>query len=211
MTVYRASAALENLENLRISAFSHCFAQPNPTRVALIDADRDSLMTREELQRSSLALAHSLRYGLAKHGLKANLNRGDFILVFSPNHYLYTVTVLAAFAAGTPVACSSPAQTPIELAHQVKLTGATFFVVHTGLLDVFTETMKIVGISESVYRTQTILLDAPQAPVPSGWASLDALLHHGEHFEPESFDGPAASQVIGLLTITAPFATHSHH
>lgn len=201
MTIYQADASLDRLESLETSAFSHCFAQLNSSRVALIDADRDSLMTRKELRVSSLRLAHNLRHGLAQRGLGANLNRGDAILIFSPNHYLYPATVLGALAAGTPVACSSPAQTPAELAHQVRLTEATFFVVHSSLLEVFTETMKIAGIIEEVYKTRAVLISSPNSTIPTGWTSLDTLLNHGRVFKPETFDGAAASQVIIISTL----------
>lgn len=182
------------------SAFDYCFSavDTDPASPAFIDGVTGASLTRAQLRRDALTLAATWRQPSASS--TAMLNKGDIIILFSPSHLLYPVILLAGFAAGTPVACSSSSQTPPELAHQIRLTkgDAKLFVVHASLLKIFEETMRLLGVDKREYRARVMVIgNGKDVGSASGWTFVEDILDGAPRaFQPEKFDGgDATSQV----------------
>lgn len=129
----------------------------------------------------------------------SDLNRGDKVLIFSPNCTLYPMATMATLAAGVVLACSGTAQTPKELAYQIKLTQPRHFIVHPSLLEVFLRTMELMGISLEESKRRTILLASPADMPPEilrqGWIAFSSLLAHESPWIPEDFSGSKSNEV----------------
>jgi len=156
-------------------------------------------LLRRQLKSDSLRLAWSLR-NLEILGRGSSLQRGDIITLFSTTSLYYPTLVLGALAAGTPIACSSSAQTPAELAHQFTITRPKFFAVQLQLLPVFLDTIRLLKIDVQEVKQRTILIceqnELPQSVAQQGWGCLCDLLGGGdESWIPESFDGHLSLEV----------------
>lgn len=198
MPIYKSDESLGDIDSLRVSTFSRSLGteyQDQP--VAIIDAVSGQTISRTELRDKALRFAYGLR-NLSKFGKGEDLKRGDMVSVFSINTLDYPVVILGAFAAGVRIALSSPVQTPKELAHQLKLTMPSFFVVHPAALPVFVGTMKLIGIGMDQYMKRTVLMETDVAKVPQSlrnWTLLPDLMKRDQQIVAEKFDGPAASTV----------------
>ena len=181
-----------------VSAFTYLFAKERPNDVAFIDPHSNKIVARHQLKSDSLRLAWRLR-NLETLGRGSSMQRGDIITIFSNTSVYYPILVLGALAAGTPIACSSPAQTPAELAHQFTITRPKFFAVQLQLLPVFLGTIRYLKIDEREIKRRTILIcdqnEVPQQVAQQGWGCLSDFLNGGESWVPENFDGRLAEEV----------------
>lgn len=197
MQLYKSDASLD-VDSLRKSAFERCFEFNDPEQpIALVDVPTGRQITRVELKTQALRFAYGIRH-LSKLGKGDDLQKGDVISVFSTNTIDYPSIIFGALAAGTPIALSSAAQTPEELAHQLKITKPSFFIVHSALMPIFIKTMALIGFNKEICMRRTALIDTSIVDVPASlrdWTLLSDLCNHGGHFIPEAFNGPDASQV----------------
>ena len=111
--------------------------------------------------------------------MQDDLKQGDMVAVFSTNVLDYPCVILGAFAAGTRIALSTPAQTSKELAHQRKLTAPSFFIVHFALVPTFVDTMDLMGIRKEEYMRRTVLMETEAAKVPQSLRGWYLLMKHG--------------------------------
>jgi len=201
MPIYKSDESL-NDEGLSLSTFSRSLDTEYPHQpVAIIDAASGQTISRKELKSKALRFAYGLR-NLSEFGMQHDLKRGDMVSVFSTNTLDYPYVILGAFAAGTRIALSTPAQTSNELAHQLKLTAPSFFIVHPALVPIFVDTMELMGIRKEEYMRRAVLMETNVAKVPRslrGWYLLSDLMKHNQQIVPERFDGPAASEVRLIL------------
>ncbi|KAF8315212.1 AMP binding protein [Clavulina sp. PMI_390] len=179
----------------RISAFSHCFPaslDAEDSSLAYIDASTDTQLTRRELKEQSLRFAHSLR-NLASLGHGENLTEDGSFIIFSPNHLLFPVVVLASLASGVPIACVSAASVPKDLVHCIDVTKSSFYVVHPALLPVLAQAMKLRGVSPKDYVKRTLVLFR-MPDTPKGYGTVGELIESGKPSPPMSFDGEKSKQ-----------------
>ncbi|KAF8340323.1 uncharacterized protein EI90DRAFT_3035186 [Cantharellus anzutake] len=184
------------------SVFTYLFANERYNEVAFIDPISNKSITRRQLKSDSLRFARSLR-NLDTLGQGASLQRGDTITIFSTTSIYYPVIILGAFAAGTPVACSSAAQTPTELAHQFTLTRPKFFAVQLQLLPVFLDTLKLLKVDEKEVIQRSVLIcereELSQSLRQQGWRCIYNLFEGDDDFEPEDFDGQRSSETALIV------------
>ncbi|EFX04716.1 4-coumarate-CoA ligase [Grosmannia clavigera kw1407] len=81
--------------------------------------------------------------------LDAGLQRGDRVLLFSPNHLCFPPLFLGILMAGGIFTGANPSYVPRELAHQLSDSGARFMVTEAGSLPTALETANMVGLPAS--------------------------------------------------------------
>ncbi|XP_073103247.1 probable CoA ligase CCL5 isoform X2 [Elaeis guineensis] len=86
-------------------------------KIALVDAATGRRVTFSDLRRSALALAATLRHALG-------IQKGDVVLLLSPNSILYPAIVLGVLSAGAVVTTANPLNTAAEVAKQARDSGA---------------------------------------------------------------------------------------
>lgn len=152
-----------------------------PEKVALVDAltgkqvrSAARVLTRVVLTLSSVP---QLTYGeLAKESLRfadgltrvAKLQRGQSVLLFSPNSILYPVFLFAGQAAGLVVSTANSSYLPDELAHAIHLADAGIVLASADALDVAQKACK-----EAKLPTDRVYV------VPGADGKLPSQLPHG--------------------------------
>ena len=119
MKVYTSPYATKPFpdESIYTFLFQTRFDDHACTGAAFIDAASGQIVTRRELKAASLSLAHGLRTVFTRMG-GVPLQRGDVVMVLSPNSVAFPVAMMGGLAAGLCVVLGSPAFTPRELEHQ---------------------------------------------------------------------------------------------
>jgi len=147
----------------------------------------------------SLALAHGLRTSMAKRGALP-LNRGDVVMVFSPNSLEYPVMLLGAAAAGIRVTLANAAYTAKELAYQYSDSLAKHVFVDPVLLPILLEVFKIIGLSKEEAHRRIVLLAFSDRidQKHSNWIKLDDLTGTQVAQQPERFDGERSNTTLFL-------------
>ncbi|XP_062221336.1 4-coumarate--CoA ligase-like 3 [Phragmites australis] len=101
-----------------------CLPQPDTAAgdaAAFVDAATGGSLSFVALRRAALSLASGLRLGLG-------LQRGDAVLILSPNSLLLPQIVLGVLAAGGVVATADPDATAAEIAAAAHSSGAVIIV-----------------------------------------------------------------------------------
>ncbi len=189
---------------LLVSAFRFCLQNElcqdkaaSWTKPAFIDAVKHKVASRQQLFDLALRLASGLRATLASGG--QGLLEGDVVLLLSSHDIHYPTVVFGALAAGTPITCSSAAQTEKELAHQLRLVRPKCYFVQPALLKLFTDAATVVGLDLLELRSRITLLceanDVPEELAGQGLATLSHLLGQHHQFTPVNFDGEKAHEV----------------
>ncbi|GAA6005070.1 acyl--CoA ligase [Rhodotorula paludigena] len=132
-----------------------------PEKVALVDALTGKQLTYGELAKESLRFAD----GLTR---VAKLQRGQSVLLFSPNSILYPVFLFAGQAAGLVVSTANSSYLPDELAHAIHLADAGIVLASADALDVAQKACK-----EAKLPTDRVYV------VPGADGKLPSQLPHG--------------------------------
>ncbi|ELU40892.1 AMP binding protein [Rhizoctonia solani AG-1 IA] len=184
----------------RESVFSKLFPK-NPEfdedLPAFIDAVTGRTLSRGDVKDLSLRLA----YGLQK---TLGIQRGDTIMIFSPNSLIWPVAMLGCIAAGLKCSPANSAYTPSELAHQISDSGSGFVLVHPALLETLLkalELLKVAAFGEIIDGSWQVILmnfDGPTPKGAGGYKQLDSLLVSGKLNEEEKFDGELSDETVYL-------------
>jgi 4-coumarate--CoA ligase len=105
-----------------------------------IDAQTGTTLTRASLRSYATTLAYALR----THSFFPQhqpLNRGDTIMIFSPNTLTWPVLLYAATCAGLRVTLANASYTAEELEYQLNDSGSKILFVHPTLVSVAREAM----------------------------------------------------------------------
>ncbi|KZO99520.1 AMP binding protein [Calocera viscosa TUFC12733] len=200
MTIFKSHFPPYDLSGARCSVFDYVFSgQVSGDKAAFIDGvNENRRITRSGLRDLSLSLAYGLRNTLSRRG-GLPLQRGDVVLVFSPNSLEYPVMLLGAAAAGVRVSPANAAYTPKELAFQYKDSTAKHVFVDPALLPLLLEAFKITGVSEKEARQRTILLAFSDRIDKKfqGWLTFDDLIG-AEKAQPERFSGEHSNSTLFL-------------
>lgn len=178
----------------RCSIFSYVFSGGfNANNPALTDAATGQTFTRNDVRKSALQLAWSLRSTLS-------LKRGDTIALFSMNSILWPTVLLGAIAAGIRVSTVNSMYTPSELLYQLQDSGAYYVFVHPCLLGTAVEALKLTKADESEIKKRIILVgpSASFTGIEGHWRVLDDFLGQGELKKEEAFNGEATHETILL-------------
>ncbi|XP_008787558.2 4-coumarate--CoA ligase-like 5 [Phoenix dactylifera] len=152
-------------------------------KTALVDSATGRRLTFSDLRRSALALAATLRHGLG-------IQKGDVVLLLSPNSILYPAIVLGVLSAGAVVTTANPLNTAAEVAKQARDSGAKLAI----------------AAPEEAHKTAaagvpTILTtrSAPDESGVGGPVSVEELMEGGDPEAMPSLEGVAQSDVAALL------------
>ncbi|GAV99220.1 amp binding protein [Lentinula edodes] len=109
---------------------------------------------RQDLRTLSLKFGYGLR-----HDPRVKAQRGDVVLVFSPNSLQYPVYILGAIAAGMRCTLTNNAYTARELQHQYIDSGATMIITTSENLSVALEMLIGVETTHQNLTTATETID----------------------------------------------------
>ncbi|KAJ3923799.1 AMP binding protein [Lentinula edodes] len=197
------------------SIFTHLLSvDPNNGKIGgfpaqekvFVDAATGISISRQDLRTLSLKFGYGLR-----HDPRVKAQRGDVVLVFSPNSLQYPVYILGAIAAGMRCTLTNNAYTARELQHQYIDSGATMIITTSENLSVALE-MLIVGLGLSQTDAENrIIISQNSLAWASGLVSsrsegeatrdlitFDQLLGIGELQNEEEFDGESAQETALL-------------
>ncbi|KAF5384518.1 hypothetical protein D9757_006442 [Collybiopsis confluens] len=167
-----------------------------------IDAATGTSLTRHQFR----SLALKFGYGLT-HDSRVKAQRGDTIMVYSPNSLAYPVFVLGgkwlkisalpAIAAGLRCTLANNAYTAREVLHQYRDSFAKFIITTSQGLDVVYDMLKGIGLSGLEAESRVILVPddfawagGPPTPKPfSRGITFEQLLGLGELLHEELLDG----------------------
>ncbi|KAJ7594131.1 AMP binding protein [Mycena floridula] len=167
------------------------------TSAAFIDAASGTTLTRSQFKLLVLALGHGLR----AHPL-LGANKGDTVLIFSPNSLAWPVLLYGAMSAGLRCTLANSAYTSRELAHQYKDSGAKIIFTSEQNGPVVREMCSSLGIStEKVVVVSDCLAWAggPSAPRrPSDFLFFEDLFQMGSLVHEVEFNGQDAHETALL-------------
>ncbi|KAJ7214390.1 AMP binding protein [Mycena pura] len=159
---------------------------------ALIDAATGTTITRSQLKDICLSFAHGIR---THPTTRPFANRGDTILIFSPNSLAWPVVMHGAIAAGIRCTLANSAYTSHELAFQYQNSGANL----------------VLTSEEGITVVRDMFTDCG---IPGRLVSLPDLLSLGTMEKEESFDGTADTETTLLCyssgTTGNPKSTHQN-
>ncbi|KAJ7185864.1 AMP binding protein [Mycena filopes] len=198
---------------LNMSIFTKLFGSRAPGDVggfpgslrAYIDAASGATITRAEAKHLALSFGHGLRDHPTTRGFA---QRGDTVLIFSPNSLAWPVVLFGSIAAGLRCTLANSAYTSHELTYQYKDSGAKLvFTTEEGASTVrgmFAE----MGLSKAEGDQRIVILGddlrwaggptATPGPAAAGLVSLTDLLSRGALDKEEAFDGSAANETVLL-------------
>ena len=100
--------------------------------------------------------------------------------------------------AGITAAYANSSFKPYELAHALKISGATHVLVHPSLLPVVLETLQKQGVDKDSAKRVVILMDRTRNIssdlLQDGWVTIEQLVPKEGLDLPERFDGPMADE-----------------
>ena len=201
MTIY--TSPYPSVEVRNESVFTHQFRThfndfPSD-KAAFIDAATGFTITRGQLKDYGLSMAWGLRHELPRLG-GVQLNRGDVIMIFSPNSLAWPVMFYGGITAGLRMTLANSAYTPREIRHQWVDSGAKAMFVHSTLVDVALEMFKTLDLDYTEALRRIIVVDWPTPPPAStnNLIRFSDLLGKGQLQEEEKFDGELANETVLL-------------
>jgi len=164
---------------------------------AFIDAPSGKVITRAQLKELALSLGWGLRNHFANLG-GVPLNRGDTILIFSPNSISWPIILFAGAAAGLRMALANSAYTPAELKFQYVDSGAKAAFVHPTLLPTAMAMFELAKVDARDVPKRIITADWDESPSSKGLIRLDDLLGKGKLGQEEKFPGSQSNETVYL-------------
>ncbi|KAL8788489.1 MAG: hypothetical protein Q9195_007266 [Heterodermia aff. obscurata] len=124
--------------------------------------------------RQAKALIRKLIAGLKRWGIRPGQN--DVVCLHSFNDILYTILVLGVIGAGGIITGTNPAYTPYELAHQIRTAEVKYLITEPEMLGPIIEAADECKLP----RSNILVFNILNQPVPKGFRSWETLLQHGE-------------------------------
>ncbi|KAF7795577.1 hypothetical protein EIP86_006739 [Pleurotus ostreatoroseus] len=168
-------------------------------RPAFTDAETGKTITRGEFRDMLLSMGWGLRHELAKRG-GVQLQRGDVVMILSPNSLAWPVMLFGGFAAGLRMTLANSAYTPREVLHQWTDSKAKAVLVHPSLLPVLLETFKLLDLSFTDAKRKIIVADWGLPPQSSfnDYITMSDILGKGSLAEEEKYTGEQANETALL-------------
>jgi 4-coumarate--CoA ligase len=196
--------------NLFSYAFPPAGDDPHPHTVpAFIDGRTGMTLTRGDVRRLTLDLG----FGLAKvlphvvlPGWDGRLERGDVVLIVSPNTISFPIVLYGTLAAGLCVSPANPAYTAQELLHQYRDSGAKAIFAHPSLVPTALQALTLGGLGETEARARVIACDndgladssISDSSKKAQLLRLTDLLGKGSLLEEARFEGDDANETAFL-------------
>ncbi|THH07289.1 hypothetical protein EW145_g3470 [Phellinidium pouzarii] len=165
---------------------------------AYIDADSGGVLTRRDARCLTRDYAFGLRNELASRG-GTRLQRGNTVMIFSPNSLAYPFLLAGSLAAGLKITLANSAYTPVELAHQYTDSNAVLIMVHPQLLPVAVKMFDYLKVNINEAKKRILLIGWNLSDKgPAGFLQVDDLLGKGLLVPEEKFDGSDSNETALL-------------
>lgn len=202
MKVYRSHLPDQYIaeESIFTNLFTTRFNQYPITHAAFIDPATGFTITRGEVKKLALSAAWGLREEFRRLG-GLPLNRGDTIMILSPNSIAWPVMLHGIFAAGLRATPANIAYTPREIEHQWLDSGAKVAFVEPTLIPNVLETLKTLGYNETEAKKRIIAVDwhiPHDEKAVKGFVKLTDLVGKGSLREEEKFIGKQTDETVLL-------------
>jgi len=199
-TIYKSS--WPSVPIVQESIFTHIFKNTErQDRLAFIDAASGREFTQRDVRDHALSLGHGLLHEVYKNGSCAQLRRGDTIMVFSQNHFLFPVLIFGTFAAGLRATLASSNSSPSELLNQWKDSMSKYIIASSSLVPVALKMLELAGIRpEDAAKRMIVFVDGvsteslPALP----FISYEDITGKGMLKEEEKFPGEQANETALL-------------
>jgi len=169
------------------------------TTPAFIDAPTGRSITRSELKAACLSLGWGLRNVFANELGGVELNRGDTVMIFSPNSFAWPLALFGSIAAGLTTTLANSAYTPAELGYQWKDSRAKVVFVHPLFVPAVLTMLEASGVSKKEARKKIIVMGVgDKDSTAKGFVHMDDLLGKGNLSAAERFDGPLSNETVYL-------------
>ncbi|KAJ7647638.1 AMP binding protein [Roridomyces roridus] len=172
---------------------------------AFVDAATGTSLTRGQLRAQSLSLAYGLKHNPNTSPLA---NRGEVVLIYSPNSLAWPVVLFGSVAAGLRCTLANSAYTSHELSYQYNDSRAKLIFTSEEGLPVARAALAESGVPNKDIDKRIIVLgndlrwaggpSAPRSPAAAGLLKLEDLLGKGELKEEEKFEGDLAHETTYL-------------
>ncbi|KAH7913982.1 hypothetical protein BJ138DRAFT_1170978 [Hygrophoropsis aurantiaca] len=124
----------------------------------------------EELRARTFGLANGL-------SLRYNIKEGDVVLIYSPNHLDYLVTVWAAHRLGAIISGANPLYTTDELVYQINATTAAVLITHPESFEVALSAATLTNMPAN--RVILFDTDAPTKTAVANQCTVQSLITIG--------------------------------
>ena len=199
-TVYKS--AWPPVPIVQESVFTHIFKNTEKQDlVAFIDAASGREFTQRDVRDRALSLGHGLLHEVYKNGSGVQLRRGDTLMVFTQNHFLFPVLIFGAFAAGLRVTLASSSSSPDELLNQWKDSDSKHIIASSSLVPVALKMLRLAGIRpEDAAKMIVVFADGVfMGPLPAlPFVPYDDITNKGRLKEEEKFPGEQANETALL-------------
>ncbi|TFK33289.1 AMP binding protein [Crucibulum laeve] len=202
--VYKAS--IPDIPVIRHSIFTYLFniIDHPASSPAFVDAKDGQMITRGEVKDRALRLAWGLRQrvllpGVTDPKLSTNLERGDTLMILSPNTLSWPMTLFGCVAAGLRLTFASSSATARELSWQWSDSLARAVIVHPPLVQVVKDMFKLIGVSDAEAAQRIWVVDQiwkEDAPKLLGCNWLGDLVGNETLEQEELFDGDLAEETV---------------
>ena len=199
-TIYKSS--WPSVSIILESVFTHIFKDTEKQdRLAFIDAASGQQFAQRDVRDRALSLGYGLLHEVHKNGSGVQLRRGDTIMVFSQNHFLFPVLVFGAFAAGLRASLASSSSSPNELLNQWKDSKPKYILTSSSLVPVALQMLELAGVrSEDAAKMIVVFMDGVSTdPFPAlPFISYEDIAEKGRLKEEENFPGEQANETTLL-------------
>ncbi|KAL0955979.1 hypothetical protein HGRIS_002158 [Hohenbuehelia grisea] len=192
------------------SIFTHLFASTHgsdvggyaPSSPAFVDAPTGTTLTRGQLKHLALTFGYGL---LNTPGLE--LQRGDTVLIYSPNSLAWPVVLFGSIAAGLRCTLANSAYTSAELRHQYLDSGAKTIITAEDGLPTVQAFLTGLSLSNADIKRRTIVIpndlswatsQARPSKTPSDPLRLNDILSLGTLPSEAKFDGDDCHETVLL-------------
>ena len=141
-----------------------------PEQILIDTADPSRSISNSQAK----TLVRQLVAGFKSLGIRPG--QQDVVCLHSFNDILYPVLVLGVIGAGAIVAGTNPAYTPYELAHHIKTAEVRYLITEPEFLGAVVEAADECKLP----RSNILILNVFNQPVPDGFESWETLLRHGQ-------------------------------
>ena len=202
MVVY--ASAWPSIQITEESIFSHVFNSKlcTPEQVVYIDGPTGRRLTKANVKRAALSLAHGLRNELHTPNFRGPLlSRGDTVMIFSQNNILYPVFMWGIFAAGLRATPAPSVASPNEVKGQWTDSGSKLMIVSSSLIHTALEMFKLLDFCpEAALSRMIVYSDGEDVPLPKTlrFARYEDLSSRGILHKEEPFDGQHSNETVLL-------------
>lgn len=164
---------------------------------AFIDASTGRTVTRSALRTACLSLGWGLKNIFASKLGGVEIARGDTVMIFSPNSFVWPLALFGSVAAGLKMTLANASYTPAEVGHQWSDSTAKAVFTHPTLVPSVLTMLEANGVNKEEARKRIIVMGVGDKHANAkGFIHMDDLLGKGVLSAAERFDGPLSDETV---------------